>query len=597
MARVFAVASAKGGVGKTTTTANVGAMLAGTGADVVVVDGDIGMANLGAALGIDAPANTLHDVLSGTATPSAATYEGPGGVYVVPGETALSAYAEADPGELQSVINVHSQADYVLIDVGAGISHETSLPLSIADEVLLVSTPERDALQDTEKTRQLTNQLGGTVTGAVITRAEQSTPVSEMVTGTLGTEILATIPEDAAVPDALAVGEPLTDYAPRSPAAEGYRELVAALTDREPERPPEPASTADSEPATTASADTAGGETAGGDAATGDEAVTISDSESDATTSPTADDTDETATDDTGSGATGGRPPDDIESKWAEAATGSEVDEGSDDGGQTTESIAEATEADSDTVAAPTSVDDDAPTHESETDEPSAVANTVDGTDESGDAETASAPAADATPEEEAGSDSVGEADDTTGGEHEDTQADDNTATDDEEVTGEDDDATTGDSTMSSQPESAVTPKPDDDTTTDDSDEDTEDGVSIPDPEAESEEILDSSDEATSSDASDSSEDVDGAVPFRDEDDASDEVVDPVEPQPTDSAEGGTQTDDSSADEEPVIPDAEGDDSGSAVPTELMGGPDEEAPDDEDDDDESKGFLRRLLFG
>ncbi len=116
-------------------------MLAGTGADVVVVDGDIGMANLGAALGIDAPANTLHDVLSGTATPSAATYEGPDGVYVVPGETALSAYAEADPGELQSVINVHSQADYVLIDVGAGISHETSLPLSLADEVLLVSRP------------------------------------------------------------------------------------------------------------------------------------------------------------------------------------------------------------------------------------------------------------------------------------------------------------------------------------------------------------------------------------------------------------------------------------------------------------------------
>ncbi|MFB6232836.1 MAG: cell division ATPase MinD, partial [Haloarculaceae archaeon] len=245
MARVFAVASAKGGVGKTTTTANVGAMLASTGADVVVIDGDIGMANLGAALGIDAPADTLHDVLSGTATPTAATYEGPGGVYIVPGATALSAYAEADPSKLQSVINVHSQADYVLIDVGAGVSHESSLPLSIADEVLLVSTPERDALQDTEKTRQLTNQLGGTVAGAVITRVTESTPVSEMVTGTLGTEILATVPEDAAVPDALAVGEPLSDYAPRSPAAKGYRDLVAALTDREPERPPEPASTAD----------------------------------------------------------------------------------------------------------------------------------------------------------------------------------------------------------------------------------------------------------------------------------------------------------------------------------------------------------------
>jgi hypothetical protein len=73
-------------------------------------------------------------------------------------------------------------------------------------------------------------------------------------------------------------------------------------------------------------------------------------------------------------------------------------------------------------------------------------------------------------------------------------------------------------------------------------------------------------------------------------------VVDPVEPQPGDQAEGETQADDAPTDEDPVIPDAESDDSGSAVPTELMGGPDEESG-DTDEDDESGGFLRRLLFG
>jgi|APHM01.1.fsa_nt_gi ATPases involved in chromosome partitioning len=614
MARVFAVASAKGGVGKTTTTANVGAMLAGTGADVVVIDGDIGMANLGAALGIDTPANTLHDVLSGTATPTAATYEGPGGVYVVPGETALSAYAEADPSKLQSVINVHSQADYVLIDVGAGVSHESSLPLSIADEVLLVSTPERDAVQDTEKTRQLTNQLGGTVTGAVITRVEESTPVAETVSGTLGTEILATIPEDAAVPDALAVGEPLADYAPRSPAAEGYRDLVAALTDREPERPPEPTSTADAETTTTDSGDTTTDETAGTGAIAEEETTTTSESETSEAEPATADTAGDTGANTASDATTRQRPRDDSESKWAKAATGDHVDDESDESEQTAESIAEATEADSDSATAPASADDIEPTPESDADSTSVAATTVDKSTESGEGETESAPATNATPEEGAGSDIASEAEDSAGGEHNDTPASDDgtttgdgddTATSDDATTTSEgdaagtsvgDDATTGNSTESRQSGSGGTPEPADATTTDDSD-DVEDGVSIPESEGNSEETPDASGEATPLDADDGSESGDDAVPFRDEDDASDEVVDPVEPQPSDPAEDEARTDDSPTEEEPVIPDAEGDDSGSAVPTELMGGPDEEEPDDEDKDDESKGFLRRLFFG
>jgi len=333
MAQVFAVASAKGGVGKTTTTANLGAILAETGADVVVIDGDISMPNLGTTLGIESPPTTLHDVLRGDATPSEAAYEGPGGVYVVPGDTALSSYASADPEELPSVLRTHSQADYVLIDVGAGVSHETGLPLSLADEVLLVSTPERDALRDTEKTRQLTDELGGTVAGAIITRTEPSTPVSELATGTLAAPVLASIPEDEAVRDSVAVGEPLSTYAPHSPAADAYRELVAELTGVEPAAPSEsetPSTTADSdgEPATTTTdsepADTPAESTTPAGSSTTTEPTTAS--------SPTETDTEPTETDAEpidaqsdhadAAGATGDPPVSDDEAKWAEAATG-----------------------------------------------------------------------------------------------------------------------------------------------------------------------------------------------------------------------------------------------------------------------------------
>ena len=230
MARVYAIASAKGGVGKTTTTANLGATLAGTGAEVVVIDGDIGMANLGAALGVRPHGATLHDVLSGEVEPAAAAYEGPAGLTVVPGDTSLEAFAAAEPQQLSAVVAAFGDADYVLIDVGAGISHETSVPLSLADAVVLVSTPERDALVDTEKTRQLTERLGGLVAGAVITRTDEATPIEEVISGTLTAEVLATVPEDEAVRESIAVGEPLVSYAPHSDAATAYRRLAAELT-------------------------------------------------------------------------------------------------------------------------------------------------------------------------------------------------------------------------------------------------------------------------------------------------------------------------------------------------------------------------------
>ena len=540
MARVFAVASAKGGVGKTTTTANLGVILAETGADVVVIDGDIGMANLGAALGIESPPTTLHDVLSGTAKTSEATYEGPGGVYVVPGDTALSSYASADPETLPSVLRTHSQADYVLIDVGAGVSHETSLPLSLADEVLLVSTPERDALRDTEKTRQLTEQLGGTVAGAVITRTDPSTPVSELATGTLAATVLASIPEDEAVRDSLAVGEPLLTYAPNSPAAAAYRELVAELTGIEPEAPPESESAAtapdspadadslDAEPAdTAATADTSTGATA----------------DVDAHPEPTASDADQTDTD----AESDERQVPKAESKWAEAATGTGIDVDE----QLADEAAAISEAD-DESAAPPAAD------ESETDQ--TAADAADGTAAADDGDDTESAATDAetddgvTPEPttetitESAADASSPVAEVASGITPDPSADDDAdLVDDAEPTPEPD---TGDA---ADPAEEAIPFRDEDTGDDASDETPESTGDEP--------TAGVSDEPTDGDDS--------------------EIDEPLIP----DAEGES----SPTPDEP-----------SAMTTEL-GAATGEAADDtdesDDDDDEKKGFFRRLFFG
>ncbi len=231
MARVYAVASAKGGVGKTTTTANLGTTLAMAGHDVVVVDGDLGMPNLAGALGVDPDGATLHDVLAGESAVEAAVYEGPAGLSVLPGSNALEAFATANAKELEPVVSaLEASYDIVIIDTGAGLSDDTFVPLKLADEVVLVSTTEREALGDTEKTRQLGERIGADVVGVVLTRVNQSNPNADVVASLLDAGVIAVVPEDPAIREALSTQVPVVARSPDSIAAAGYRALAEALT-------------------------------------------------------------------------------------------------------------------------------------------------------------------------------------------------------------------------------------------------------------------------------------------------------------------------------------------------------------------------------
>ena len=221
---VCTIAGGKGGVGKTTTAVNLGAGLQELGYDVAVVDADLGMANLGSMLSVE-PEKSLHEILAGDAAVSEAITDAPGGLTVVPGEQSLDAFADADPAKLRKVIKTLRNAyDVVIIDTGAGLSHEVAVPLGLADGIVLVTTPDDVAVGDTVKTAQLADRIDGTVLGGLITRVTRHTDVAA-ITEQFDFPLLAVIPDD---PQATSE-EPLVVNDPESPAADAYLRLTDAL--------------------------------------------------------------------------------------------------------------------------------------------------------------------------------------------------------------------------------------------------------------------------------------------------------------------------------------------------------------------------------
>ena len=224
MGQVYAIAGGKGGVGKTTTTANLAAAFAAAGYDAIAVDADLAMANLGPMMGVDPGAGpTIHDVLAGEAALEDAIRTTDHGVDVVPGDRSLDGFAAADPAGLRGVVDALREGDYdvVVVDTSAGLPHEVAVPLGLADAVVLATTPDPVAVRDVAKTGDLAREVEGSVAGLVVTRVRDDER-TERVLEELGGDVLAVVPDDPAL-TAEAVAEP------GSEAARAYNALAASL--------------------------------------------------------------------------------------------------------------------------------------------------------------------------------------------------------------------------------------------------------------------------------------------------------------------------------------------------------------------------------
>ena len=139
-ARIIAITSGKGGVGKTFVSANLAAALTRRGQRVLVLDADLGLANLDVVLNLH-PKITLHDVFTGKAQLEDAILPAPGGFSVLLAGSGLVEYSRMTPEVRDKLLDVIAQVrprfDQVLLDTGAGISDVVLFTVSLADEVLI----------------------------------------------------------------------------------------------------------------------------------------------------------------------------------------------------------------------------------------------------------------------------------------------------------------------------------------------------------------------------------------------------------------------------------------------------------------------------
>ena len=150
-ARVLAVTSGKGGVGKTNIAANLALCLSASGKKVILVDADLGLANLDVILGMRAR-QTLAQVIEGKRRIDEIIERGPGGLGLICGVSGLTQLADLNEFQRQRLIQelslLEHQADMIIVDTGAGLSRNVLSFCDAADHVLVVTTPEPTSLTD-----------------------------------------------------------------------------------------------------------------------------------------------------------------------------------------------------------------------------------------------------------------------------------------------------------------------------------------------------------------------------------------------------------------------------------------------------------------
>ena len=245
MAKVLVVTSGKGGVGKTTTTAAVGAALAQSGKKVVVVDFDVGLRNLDLVMGAERRVVfDLINVVQGVSKLPQALIRDKRleNLWLLPASQTRDKDALTEEGVGRVISELRETFDWIICDSPAGIERGATLAMRYADEALIVTNPEVSSVRDSDRiigmldSKTVRAEKGERVEKHILitrydaARASRGEMLSiEDVLEILATPLLGIVPESQDVLRASNVGSPVTLSNPASAPARAYLDATRRL--------------------------------------------------------------------------------------------------------------------------------------------------------------------------------------------------------------------------------------------------------------------------------------------------------------------------------------------------------------------------------
>lgn len=238
--RVISVTSGKGGVGKTNTVANLALALGQLGKKVLVLDADLGLANMDILLGLTPRYNICH-VFSGEKELSEIIVEGPGGLRIIPASSGIQELAEIDERQklvlLSEFDSLSEDVDFFLIDTAAGISSNVMYFNVAAQERIVIVTGEPTSMTDAYATikvlltkyheqhfKLLVNGVGSARKAEEVYR--KLSVACDRFLGSPCLDYLGFIPYDENIPKAVARQKAVIEAYPRSQSSRSFVHLA-----------------------------------------------------------------------------------------------------------------------------------------------------------------------------------------------------------------------------------------------------------------------------------------------------------------------------------------------------------------------------------
>lgn len=231
MARIICVASAKGGVGKTTVVSNLATALSEMNHSVVAIDGNTTTSNLGIHLGMPLYPSTIQDVMRGKAKMKEAMYYHPHGFRVIPAGISLSDVLVPKSKDFMDIFYNIKDADFILIDSAAGLGREANETLKASDEMIVVTNPEMPALTDALKLINMAKRYNIANAGVIVNKVkrERHEVSLDEIEKFLGAKVIGYIDDHKDVRESISKENPVVKYKPGSVPARQFKSVASHL--------------------------------------------------------------------------------------------------------------------------------------------------------------------------------------------------------------------------------------------------------------------------------------------------------------------------------------------------------------------------------